>query len=164
MTEANQAFSEALVKSLVGERGHLPIARALSDLDEALVGKEIEGVPYTIYQLVWHMNYWQTFLLQYLEGKQPERPKSVTESWPEQKAPTSEEWQRTLAAFLNGLDQAISYAKSLPLDEGVNFFPTESNAGILRNIASHNTYHLGEIVLLRRLFGAWPPPGGGYPA
>jgi uncharacterized damage-inducible protein DinB len=25
----------------------------------------------------------------------------------------------------------------------------------------HNTHHLGQVVLLRRLLGAWPPPGGG---
>jgi hypothetical protein len=28
-------------------------------------------------------------------------------------------------------------------------------------IATHNTYHLGRIVLLRQLFGSWPPPSGG---
>ena len=32
---------------------------------------------------------------------------------------------------------------------------------MLHTIASHNSYHLGQIVLVRQLLGAWPPPGGG---
>lgn len=36
MEQSNKAFSEALVKSLRGERGHLPIKNALSDIDVAL--------------------------------------------------------------------------------------------------------------------------------
>ncbi|HUB52846.1 MAG TPA: hypothetical protein VL986_11885, partial [Terracidiphilus sp.] len=31
----------------------------------------------------------------------------------------------------------------------------------LENLAAHNAYHLGRIVLLRQLLGAWPPPSGG---
>jgi len=25
----------------------------------------------------------------------------------------------------------------------------------------HNSYHVGQIAMLRRMFGAWPPRGGG---
>ena len=28
-------------------------------------------------------------------------------------------------------------------------------------IQGHNSYHLGQIVVLRQLLGAWPPPHGG---
>jgi hypothetical protein len=31
----------------------------------------------------------------------------------------------------------------------------------LAGIRSHNSYHLGQVVLLRRMRGVWPPPGGG---
>jgi uncharacterized damage-inducible protein DinB len=165
MSESNRAFGKALVKSLVGERGHLPIARALPDITVELAGKRMEGAPYTIYQLLKHMSYWQNFLLTYLDGGKPQLPSSVAESWPSEGEPGSEdEWQLVIKQFLQGIDKAISYSESMQLDETLTHFPTETKAGILRNIASHNSYHLGEIVLLRRLFGAWPPPGGGYPA
>jgi uncharacterized damage-inducible protein DinB len=32
----------------------------------------------------------------------------------------------------------------------------------LENLAAHNAYHLGRIVLFRQLAGAWPPPSGGF--
>lgn len=163
--ESNQAFGQALVKSLVGERGHIPISRALSDITSELAGKRMEEAPYTIYQLLKHMSYWQNFLLTYIEGGKPQLPSSVAESWPNESVPDSEtEWDRVVKQFLEGIDKAVGYASNEQLDEAIEHFPTETKAGILRNIASHNSYHLGEIVLLRRMFGAWPPPGGGYPA
>jgi len=32
----------------------------------------------------------------------------------------------------------------------------------LISLAAHNAYHLGRIVLLRQLAGAWPPRAGGF--
>jgi uncharacterized damage-inducible protein DinB len=32
----------------------------------------------------------------------------------------------------------------------------------LINLAGHNAYHFGRIVLLRQLANAWPPPSGGF--
>ncbi len=162
--ESNQAFGEALVKSLIGERGHIPIARALPDITAELAGKRTGEAPYSIYQLLKHMSYWQSFLLTYLEGGKPLMPSHVMDSWPSEEAPENEEeWQAIVQHFLSGIDKACQIARSTQLDESIANFPTETKAGILRNIASHNSYHLGEIVLLRRINGAWPPPGGGYP-
>jgi hypothetical protein len=33
---------------------------------------------------------------------------------------------------------------------------------VIQSMASHISYHLGEVVLLRRMLGIWPPPSGGY--
>jgi uncharacterized damage-inducible protein DinB len=165
INESNQAFGEALVKSLIGERGHIPIARALPDITAELAGKRTGEAPYTIYQLLKHMSYWQSFLLTFLEGGKPVLPSHVMESWPSEERPENdEEWAAIVQHFLNGVDKACQIAREAQLDEKIEHFPTETKAGILRNIASHNSYHLGEIVLLRRINGAWPPPGGGYPA
>ena len=32
----------------------------------------------------------------------------------------------------------------------------------LVHVANHNSHHLGQIITLRQLMGAWPPPGGGW--
>lgn len=72
MSDANQSFGQALVKSLVGERGHIRIAHALPDIDVTLAARTHEAMPYTIYQLVKHMHYWQQFMLEHLEGRKPQ--------------------------------------------------------------------------------------------
>lgn len=165
MSDSNRAFGQALVKSLIGERGHIPIARALSDISAELAGRRTEELPYNIYQLVKHMSYWQDFMLIYLDGGKPELPTNVMESWPSEESPEDEaEWKIIVGHLLQGIERAIEIAQVAELDAPIDSFPGETMAGILRNIASHNSYHLGEIVLLRRLYGAWPPIGGGYPA
>lgn len=162
---AEQAFARALVQSLIGERGHLPIAKALSDIDLELSGQRIDGLPYTIHQLISHMTYWQDFMLAHVRGEQPQRPPIPAESWPqEDRAADEMAWQQVLDDFLQGIDSACELAQTLELATPLVHVPTETVAGFLRNIASHNTYHLGEIVIIRRLLGSWPPPGGGYPA
>jgi len=32
---------------------------------------------------------------------------------------------------------------------------------VLWQMVAHNSYHAGQIALLRRMLGAWPPTGGG---
>ena len=34
-------------------------------------------------------------------------------------------------------------------------------ADVLRAMGNHISYHVAQIALLRRMMGAWPPPGGG---
>jgi uncharacterized damage-inducible protein DinB len=32
---------------------------------------------------------------------------------------------------------------------------------VLKQITAHNSYHIGQIAMLRRQFGVWPPLRGG---
>ena len=117
MSDANQSFGQALVKSLVGERGHIRIARALPDIDVTLAARTHEAMPYTIYQLVKHMHYWQQFMLEHLEGRKPQPPANASESWPEEKGPQDEAtWKADIQAFLDGVDQAVTIAETAQLE------------------------------------------------
>ena len=57
MTQTNTAFRDALIKSLRGERGHLPTINAITDINIELASHKQEELPYSIYQLVKHMSY-----------------------------------------------------------------------------------------------------------
>jgi uncharacterized damage-inducible protein DinB len=35
-------------------------------------------------------------------------------------------------------------------------------ADVLTHVAAHNAHHLGQVIVLRQLQGAWPPPGGSW--
>ena len=37
----------------------------------------------------------------------------------------------------------------------------EESGGDAPDLTWRNSYHLGQIVLVRQLLGAWPPPGAG---
>jgi hypothetical protein len=78
--------------------------------------------------------------------------------WPETKTPPSAQaWNKTIRAFNADLDamKKLVAAKSTDLHAPI---PHGQGQTILREallIADHNAYHLGEIVLVRRLLGAW---------
>jgi len=80
------------------------------------------------------------------------------EYWPKTAAPPDEkEWGESVKAFRNDLKAMCD----LVADERTDLFakiPHGDGQTILREalvVADHNAYHLGELVLLRRLLGAW---------
>ena len=39
--------------------------------------------------------------------------------------------------------------------------PLTSTHAVLWQTLVHNSYHIGQVVILRRALGIWPPRGGG---
>jgi hypothetical protein len=90
--------------------------------------------------------------------------KHVSPSWPEgywpiaDAPPSPEAWDRSGAAFRadrKAMEQLVANAKTdlyskIPHGEG----QTTLREALL--VADHNAYHLGQLVMLRRLLGAWP--------
>jgi uncharacterized damage-inducible protein DinB len=33
---------------------------------------------------------------------------------------------------------------------------------VLVHVATHNSHHLGQVIVLRQLMGKWPPPAGSW--
>lgn len=65
-----------------------------------------------------------------------------------------DEWQKTLQSLeaLMGEFESLIEAAS---DEQVQAW-----AGILTHTSTHNAYHTGQIVMLRKLEGSWDPETG----
>lgn len=123
-------------------------------------------VPHSIYDEVWHMAFWQSISLDWVEGKPTPVPDQAAMGFP---ADTAEAWDELRDRFLAGAQNAAAVANDRDrLDVEVNC-PTIGDAqrrmtvrDQLISLAAHNSYHLGRVVLLRQLLGNWPPPDGGY--
>jgi len=155
---------EALASQTYGESSHKHHLHALEGLDAALAGKKIGRSPHTVFQILQHMTYWQDISLARLSGDPPPRPASASLGWTAPSAPEDEsDWQAAIACFAEGLrsiearvlDPRFDLAKLVQPDRGVTAREE------LLMIQAHNSYHLGQIVLLRQELGAWPPPRGG---
>ena len=117
------------------------------------------GAPHSIFQLLAHISYWQDWVLQWLDGKNPAVPRHAAGSWPSNPGPTSaEEWKRAVRIFRAGLDKLESQAREVDL---LGRIGKMSRLRMFHTIASHTSYHIGQVVLLRQLLGKWPPPSGG---
>ncbi len=148
-----------LVQALLGRGAHVLVRDALDGLDWQEAGRRLGGEAHSIFQIVNHLVYWQDFAVVWIGGARPEDPEHAAESWPGAVAPSSEsEWIQAAEDFARGLDELERRAL-----EGELFEPVVDKTPfeILQLIASHNSYHLGQIAWIRRSRGAWPPPGGG---
>ena len=146
---------------LKGKGAHASSPEMLEGLDWRLAGERPAGVPHSIYQIVNHMTYWQDFILARLRGESPAVPEKAAQSWPGAVAPeTEQEWLDAIARFAAGVAEGQRVADAGNLEERV---PERESTKIeaLAQIAAHNTYHLGQVTLLRRMLGSWPPPCGG---
>jgi uncharacterized damage-inducible protein DinB len=148
-----------VLQALSGRGAHVLATEALDALAWRDAGRRGAAWPHSVFQIANHLVYWQDFSLAWIDGDEPETPAHAAESWPGAQAPASEaEWHRTLAAFRAGLEALERRARERDLHEVVG---AKSVLEILQLIASHNSYHLGQVTWARRELGAWPPPGGG---
>jgi uncharacterized damage-inducible protein DinB len=116
------------------------------------------------------MNYWMDYELRRIRGEMPLYPAHAAESWPADPGPANEEaWKQTVARFRDLLGQLAALAESAP-DVLVRDVPathsdhakhSSSLLAVLWQTLVHNSYHVGQIALLRRALNAWPPAGGG---
>jgi uncharacterized damage-inducible protein DinB len=162
-------MSRPVMQELVmGKGAHADVLASVDGVGPAVAGERVALFPHTIYGLVWHAAYWMDYELQRIEGQAPPYPGQAEASWPETAAPRDEvEWKATVAWFREGV-LALRALAALPEAEGerkVERTHETSNQGdtladIVWQTLVHNSYHVGQVVLLRQALGAWPPPAG----
>ncbi|RYG71293.1 DinB family protein [Lentibacillus lipolyticus] len=149
---------------LHGDDAHINPLWVFEGLQWEVSGKRPEGCPYSVWQILNHMIFWQDFILGYLKGANTNFPEHADDSWPGGKAPSTEiEWEDAVFKFSEGLKKAENEAKMNLEERGFGKWKSEGNRGdFLVMLVNHNSYHAGQVVLIRRIMGEWPPPSGGY--
>ena len=138
---------------------------ALDGLTPELADRRGPGAPHTVAELVAHLAFWQDWFAGRCDGTAGPMPQSAATGWP---APESGGWDALRTRFLDGLDRLAALGASgdpaRRLDPPIEFPPlAEITVGeVIAHVAMHNAHHLGQVVLLRQMIGAWPPPAGSY--
>ena len=147
-----------LIELLDGGQAHLDFEAAIADLPVAARGAKPAGLPHTPWRLLEHMRIAQWDILRFSIDPQHVSPEFPAGYWPEGDAPPDPDaWDRTVAAFRADL----CAMKDLVTDPKTDLFapiPHGQGQTILREallVADHNAYHLGQLVTVRRLLGAW---------
>ncbi len=146
----------ALERLLDESSAFVPPSRAFNDLSAEVACCRVEGAPHTIAEIVAHMRFWQKYTLALARGEQPSVPQHASEGWPSADA---DGWDALRRGFLDGLTETKRLARAADLSRLVRGTDTLGYELTLHVI--HNAVHIGQIILLRRMLGAWPPPGGG---
>jgi uncharacterized damage-inducible protein DinB len=164
---ANSEESELTLRELFrGQRAHADPVACIEDLAFELANRHVNGFPHSIWQLVSHINYWMDYELKRIRGDRPAYPVHADGSWPSTSA-SEEEWQKAGADFRALIEELSSLTDSPNLDREVeNMHPNQgtwnySVRDVLWQTIAHNSYHIGQIAMLRRMLNAWPPQRGG---
>ena len=155
---------QALVAQLYGINSHLHLVHSMEGLAPSQAGRRVGHRSHTIFQILHHMIYWQDITLARLQGDAPPRPGSAELGWTAPHAPEdSSDWEAAVASLAEGLRsiEGLVLDPSFDLDACVDSQRPISAREELLMIQGHNSYHLGQIVTLRRELDAWPPPRGG---
>lgn len=156
--KVEKALREHLLYLLNGGGAHAGFDAALEDLPAELRGKTPKGAEHSPWEILEHMRLAQRDILEFSRN-----PKHVSPEWPSgywPKTPTppnSTAWNKSVKAFradLKGMCDLVSD----PSTDLYARIPHGDGQTILREallVADHNAYHLGALVVVRRLLGAW---------
>lgn len=110
---------------------------------------------HSIWELALHMAYWKYSVRRYLN---PETEKGFGRSpadWPEVENPAEAQWKEDKAFIKQEHKALIKEIKAFPterLDERSTAKKQWTYRQLLDGIAAHDTYHIGQIQLMKRLY------------
>lgn len=150
---------EELAWLLEGGGAHVSFEEAIAKIPQKLYGAPVAGLPYTLWRVLQHMKISQTDILDYIKNPDYEEKEWPEGYWPGEKSPPgAKAWQASVEEVRNGLQEA----KELVLDPKTKLLKPiphiKNGPTILHEILlllDHNSYHIGQIVLLRGLLGNW---------
>ena len=154
---SDAAIRDQLVTLLGGRGAHVPFERAVADVADDRRGVIPEGAETSLWQQLEHLRIAQWDILEFSRDPSHVSPSFPDGYWPASAVPPGGAWQGSIDRFL--ADRAAMV--ELVSDPGADLYtPFAHGTGqtLLREalvVADHNSYHVGQIVLLRRLLGCW---------
>ncbi len=157
----DQELRKQLVHLLSVRQAHVDFEDAVADFPVQHINTKAPNCSYSFWHLLEHLRICQKDILEYITAKDYVSPNFPDDLWPDPSAiATLEGWHTSINQFINDRKELIGIIQNSKID----LFSPLPNSGkhqhtILREIniiASHNAYHTGEIVILRKTLGIWP--------
>jgi uncharacterized damage-inducible protein DinB len=151
----------AIVASSLGwEEAHSNLESVAKNLAPHLRGKRPDGYPHSPWELIEHIRITQHDLLAFCQN--PDYVETL--EWPHDYWPTTPEppgtdaWDKSIAEYKRDRDAFGRFTTETDVALTTRI-PRGTGQTYLRTIllaVDHASYHIGQIVGVRRLLGAWP--------
>lgn len=163
MPDPHKALRRHVLYLLRGGGAHLNFNEAIADFPARLRGTKPPGAPHTAWQLLEHLRICQWDILEFSRN-----PKYICATfpdgyWPKSVAPPSlGAWQKSIRAFRADLAAMCRLVANPRNDLFARVHHPEATGEhtLLREallVADHNSYHLGQLMLLRKMLNARQP-------
>ena len=154
------AVREHMAKLLEWEDAHANFSSAVAGLPEPLRGKQPAGLPYSPWQLLEHLRITQHDILDFCVNPKYQELSWPKDYWPPSAEPTARDaWDESIRAFERDRTalQRLSRNPAVTLESTIPHGQGQTYLRELLLAADHAAYHIGELIVIRRLLGAWPP-------
>jgi hypothetical protein len=159
MADPHAALRMQLVKFLDWREAHADFDAAVSGIPPGQRGAVPPGLPHSPWQLLEHLRLAQHDILDFCVNSNYKEMHWPDDYWPTSpEPPTAAAWDDSIA----GYKRDLAALQQLARDETIDLFatiPHGSGQTYIREIllvVDHASYHVGQIVLVRRLLGCWP--------
>ena len=152
-------WAEIVASSLTWEQAHASLDHAVEGLPPALRGTRPANFPHSAWELLDHIRRTQHDLLEFCTNPKYHEPKWPDDYWPRAPEPPSNKaWDECLAAIRADAKAFVDFTvknvatltEKIPHGTGQTYLRTVLVA------VDHASYHVGQIVAVRRVLGAWP--------
>ena len=156
--EQDQLLRDQLIKLMRSGQAFTSIDQILQGITPEAAGKKIPELPYTLWQVVEHLRIALYDILEFSRNPGYESPEWPAGYWPHETSPADQTaLDKSIQAILDGLEEMVQLVQD-PTNNLFEPFAHGTGQNLLREamlVAEHNAYHLGEIIILRRLTGNW---------
>jgi len=150
----NRSLRQHIINLLTEGESHLDPRTVLEQFPHELCGHKPPGAPHSAWELLEHLRIAQWDILQFTLDPNHISPKWPDECWPATDTPTTAgAWDESVKHFLADLD-SIQQLICNPETNLMARIPHGTGQTFLREallVADHNAYHLGQLVMLRRV-------------
>jgi uncharacterized damage-inducible protein DinB len=147
-----------LRKALAWEDAHVSFDKAVDGIPPDLRGKQPSGAPYSPWQLLEHVRITQHDVLDFCVNAGYQEVKWPDAYWPPAAAPPSAAaWDDSVSRVREDRKALEALAANSDIDLSARI-PHGSGQTYMRELVlviDHSAYHVGQLVLVRRLLGAW---------
>ena len=149
---------DLLGRALAWHEAHASFEDAVKTIPANLRGKRPDGLPYSAWELVEHLRITQRDILDFCVDPNYKEKKWPDDYWPTSPAPASDAaWEDSIREFVADR-KAMQRSRPMPASISRRRSRTAAARPILRELVlviDHNAYHIGQLVLVRRLLGIW---------
>lgn len=152
------SWRQIIAKAIDWEEGHASLDAAANDVPSDLRGRRPEGSPHSVWELLDHIRRTQADLVDFMTNEDYVAPSWPADYWPEPLAvPTTAAWEKCLTQIHSDHEELkrLALRESLDLTTEIPWGEGQTYLRCILLIIDHTSYHVGQMVIVRRLLGAW---------
>lgn len=148
----------ALADGYYGKDTHVDPLKAVKGISAEEARKTLGKGIHSIWDHLFHMMFWHEVTVNGIQDKDIDWKSIQGKDWPSPEILHDDSnWVALVSAFEKSLEEAKKILKTMDLSKPVRIWKDQPTGRGMLVLVQHNSYHIGQIVVLRQLMGLWPP-------